>query len=152
MASDGMSVTFDGHVRQMCCCHAPQFINKYVLGFPQSLGQLVMLCMLQRGVCPRSYDMECARSAGLPEHIIQHARIKSQEFESAQHHKHQPDAEVRDVKCEGKRAHTEDIADIATMRKVWRVLDLFTQSSQALQGKDILPVYRKLTEIWENLS
>jgi DNA mismatch repair ATPase MutS len=117
-----------------------------------------MLYKLQRGVCPRSYGMECARSAGLPEHIIQHARIKSQEFENAQHQKNQPAAattastKVGDVKREGKRAHTEDIADIETMRKVRRVLDLFTQSSQALQGKDILPVYRKLTEIWENLS
>ena len=48
-------------------------------------GQLVMLYKLQQGVSPQSYGMECGRRAGLPSHIIDRARVKSQEFQAAQH-------------------------------------------------------------------
>ena len=128
-----------------------------------------MLYKLQRGVCPQSYGMECALRAGLPHHIIQHARFKSQEFETSQHSRKQAGAAAAALLAGGggsKRSRSDEFEgggggggggggaeeEDATMQKVRRVLDLVPCSSHVLQGKEALQVHRKLTELWEALT
>lgn len=128
-------------------------------------GQLVMLYKLQKGVSPQSYGMECGRRAGLPPHIIDRARVKSQEFEAAQH-KHAAGASptLSSVACpddarpgNGKRAANTAIDSEEAnheLQRASKVLKVLTcvPSCQELNAKEALQAHRRLTELWERWS
>jgi DNA mismatch repair ATPase MutS len=111
--------------------------------------QLVMLYKLQRGVCPQSYGMECGLRAGLPPHIIERARVKSQEFEAAQHVE---DAAPRlrpsgvNQESVGKRPRSQASEDPGSVCKLRRILEL-VPSDRALQGMDAVRVFSQLSEL-----
>ena len=113
--------------------------------------QLVMLYKLQRGVCPQSYGMECGLRAGLPPHIIERARVKSQEFEAAQHVEGAaPRLRLSGVKrveeSVGKRPRSQASEDAGSMGKLRKILKL-VPSDRALQGMDAVRVFSQLSEL-----
>jgi len=127
--------------------------------------QLVMLYKLQQGVCPQSYGMECGLRAGLPPHIIERARVKSQEFEATQHaREHAKDAGSHFAKSVGegvgKRPRLQAFegasggdggVDADSVRKFRKLLEL-VPSDRALQGMDAVRVFRQLSELREILG
>ena len=120
-------------------------------------GQLVMLYKLQPGVCPQSYGMECGLRAGLPEHIITRARIKSAEFEAEQQskaetHSFAAAAAAHGVESGRKRRRDDGDEELHTLQKARAILDVIPNGSQPLQGREALAVYRKLAEIWDSLA
>lgn len=120
-------------------------------------GQLVMLYKLQPGVCPQSYGMECGLRAGLPEHIITRARIKSAEFEAEQQskaktHSFASAAAAQGVESGRKRRRDDGDEELHTLQKARAILDVIPNGSQPLQGREALSVYRKLAEIWDSLA
>jgi DNA mismatch repair protein MSH6 len=44
--------------------------------------EITFLYKLLRGVCPKSFGLNCASKAGVPEEVIVHAEQKSKEFEA----------------------------------------------------------------------
>ena len=120
-------------------------------------GQLVMLYKLQPGVCPQSYGMECGLRAGLPEHIITRARIKSAEFEAEQQskaetHSFAAAAAAHGVESGRKRRRDDGDEELHTLQKTRAILNVIPNGSQPLQGREALAVYRKLAEIWDSLA
>ena len=100
--------------------------------------------------------MECGLRAGLPPHIIERARLKSQEFEASQHEQQGMGGRGGREGAE-KRARTVSVdegklEEVETMRKMRKVLALVPCSAHVLQGKEALAVYRKLTELWEDFT
>jgi len=113
--------------------------------------QLVMLYKLQQGVCPQSYGMECALRAGLPPHIVERARIKSQEFEAAQHvegaaPRLRPSGVKSIEESVGKRPRSQESEDAGSMFKLRRIVEL-VPSDRALQGMDAVRVFSQLSEL-----
>ena len=124
-------------------------------------GQLVMLYKLQPGVCPQSYGMECGLRAGLPEHIITRARIKSAEFEAEQQSKAETHsfaaaaAETHSfaaAESGRKRRRADGDEELHTLQTARVILDVIPNGAQPLQGREALSVYRKLAEIWDSLA
>ncbi|PIM97702.1 Mismatch repair ATPase MSH6 (MutS family) [Handroanthus impetiginosus] len=60
-------------------CHMACQVGKGILG----LEEVIFLYKLTPGACPKSYGVNVARLAGLPDTVLQKAAAKSQEFEAS---------------------------------------------------------------------
>lgn len=103
------------------------------------LEEVTFLYKLAQGTCPKSYGVNVARLAGMPDTILERAAKKSAEFESQYGQ--------RSIKCDGRPLAAVKLKERNLIQEVLNIVTGL-HSSGTTAGRDM----RCLVEVWHRVA
>ncbi|EKX55294.1 hypothetical protein GUITHDRAFT_99074 [Guillardia theta CCMP2712] len=117
----------------------------------EETDRLIMLYKLTPSACSRSFGLECARAAGIPQELLGRAAEASRGLEVSTRSKRKredpPSSSPSKRSCkESARARSPQLS---SFRRIWQEIP---QGDRALSGKEALMAFNTLTRLWVEQS